>query len=89
MSMSQEGKGSLGGGGGKMNLFSDTLHYGDSRQGDLYFWEVLKGVGVDGAGGNLPFFFAFLRESPLFWRESPLFGAFLRFFALYPRTRGN
>ena len=36
-------------------------------------WEVLKGVGVDGAGGNLPFFFAFRRESPLFRRESPLF----------------
>ena len=46
-------------------------------------WEVLKGVGVDGAGGNLPFFFAFLRQSPLFWRGiSPfvaLFFAFLRF----------
>ena len=59
------------------------------------FWAVLKGVGVDGAGGNLPFFFAFLRFFslfvrplflrffafffPLFVRESPLFGAFLRF----------
>ena len=30
-----------------------------------YDWEVLKGVGVDGGGGNLPFFFAFWRESPL------------------------
>ena len=51
----------------------------------LLFWEVLKGVGVDGAGGNLPFFCAFLRFSSLLWRESPLFFcAFLRFFALCP-----
>ena len=42
-------------------------------------WEVLKGVGVDGAGGNLPFFFAFLRFSSLLLRESPFF---LRFFRL-------
>ena len=41
-----------------------------------WIWEVLKGVGVDGAGGNLPFFCAFLHFSSLFWRESPLFGRF-------------
>ena len=43
-------------------------------------WEVLKGVGVDGAGGNLPFFCTFLRFSSPFWRESPLF---LRFSSLF------
>ena len=53
----------------------------------VFCWELLKGVGVDGAGGNLPFFFAFLRFSSLFFvRESPLF---LRLFALYPGTRGK
>ena len=44
-----------------------------------FVWEVLKGVGVDGAGGNLPFFFDFFR----------FFGGNLPFFALYPRTTGK
>ena len=53
-------------------------------------WEVLKGVGVDGAGGNLPFFFAFFAGiSPFLAGISPFFGGNLRSFALYPRTRGK
>ena len=49
------------------------------------YWEVLKGVGVRWGW----------RESPLFLRFFALFftffggGAFLRCFALYPRTRGK
>ena len=43
-------------------------------------WEILKGVGVDGAGGNLPFFCAFLCFSSLFWRESPFFWRFSSLF---------
>ena len=43
-------------------------------------WEVLKGVGVDGAGGNLPFFFAFMRFSSLFFCGNlPFFALFFAF----------
>ena len=48
--------------------------------------EVLRGVGVDGAGGNLPFLFAFLRFSPLFVGMSPfssLLCVFLPFSSLF------
>ena len=41
-----------------------------------FSWEVLKGVGVDGAGGNLPFFLRFFAGISPF---SSLFCAFLRF----------
>ena len=52
-------------------------------------WEVLKGVGVDGAGGNLPFFCAFLRFSSLFWRESPLFWRFSSLFLRFILEQGQ
>ena len=48
-----------------------------SDQKTVLFWEVLKGVGVDGAGGNLPLFFVFLCFSSLFFAGiSPLSSLF-------------
>ena len=48
-------------------------------------WEVLNGVGVDGVGGNFPFFsffFVFLRFF-VFFRFSSFFFVFFRFSSLF------
>ena len=56
---------------------------------NFFFWRFLRGLVWMGLEGIFPFsslFCAFLR---FFCGDLPLFGAFLRFLALCPRTRAN
>ena len=93
-----------------IHLLASTIHpdplTGLSRElKNIYHWEVLNGVGVDGVGGISPFFsffffffffFVFLRFFVFFFRFSSFFFSFFfailrfsSFIAYSPGTRAN